>query len=165
MRYPLYYTVKEWKKFKVFKKKTVNGKDYFLDLQEIMCKKYDIILTNHKTNKEKMVWVIKSINAKNFDKGMKVFDGAMKEFDGMMKDFGKELGGGNSGGISQQKLTGKSTIGSSNNVSLWSKKKPSKKSSVSIWSLDSAPKKTKKRRKKTIKPKSINQMIWGDKKK
>lgn len=62
----------------------------------MLCKKFDIILTDYKTNREKTLSIIKGFNLKNFDKGMKIFDDIMNDFDDMMSDFGKELGGGTS---------------------------------------------------------------------
>ena len=54
-----YYTVKEWKKFK--------NNNYF-DMQEMLCKQYEIILTNYKTKREKIFSLLSKINLKNIDK-------------------------------------------------------------------------------------------------
>jgi len=119
MRYRKYFTVKEWNKFDVTNEKHIGDKTYYLNTQEVLCKKYDIILTDYKTKREKITGILKSINMKNFDRGMKVFDGAMKEFDKSMKDFGKELG-------HSDNVNGWGPV-SSNKVPLWMEE-PSKKS-------------------------------------
>ena len=69
MRYRKYYTVEEWKKFDKWAER-INGMD--ITVQEIMCKKYDIILTDYQTadeikiekkrlSREKKIKVIKRI--------------------------------------------------------------------------------------------------------
>ena len=69
MRYRKYYTVAEWKKFDQWAER-INGID--ITSQEIMCKKYDIILTDYQTadeikiekkrlSREKKIKVIKRI--------------------------------------------------------------------------------------------------------
>ena len=50
MRYKKYFTVKEWKRFDTYAER-INGID--ITAQEIMCKKYDVILTDWKTSGEK----------------------------------------------------------------------------------------------------------------
>ena len=44
MRIRKYFTVKEWQKFKT--------NDYF-DMQEMLCQKYDVILSDYQTKKRK----------------------------------------------------------------------------------------------------------------
>jgi hypothetical protein len=51
-------------------------------MQDMLCQKYDVILTDHKTRKEKIAFVLKKFNQRNFNK-------AMKQFNVFMKDFGK----------------------------------------------------------------------------
>lgn len=58
MRYRKYFTVKEWKRFDVYAER-VNGID--ITAQEIMCKKYDIILTDFKTAGEKRKLALQKI--------------------------------------------------------------------------------------------------------
>ena len=48
----LFFTVKEWNRFS-------------WSMQEIMCKKYYIILTDYKTGKEKIILLLHKINMKN----------------------------------------------------------------------------------------------------
>ena len=83
------YTVKEWEKF--------------YNLQEIMCKKYEIILTNHKTNKEQLGIILKNINLKNINKGIETFNKMIQDFGGSM-----------------EKLTTELDQTSQNNVKIWS---------------------------------------------
>ena len=70
MRIRKYFTVKEWQKFKVRK----NNKNNYIDMQQVLCQKYDVILLDHKTKKEKIVSLLKIINLKNFDKGIAQFN-------------------------------------------------------------------------------------------
>ena len=44
MKVKKFYTVKQWSKFK--------SNDYF-DMQELLCQKYDVILSDYKTKKKK----------------------------------------------------------------------------------------------------------------
>ena len=50
MRQRKFYTVKQWKRFK--------RNDYF-DMQDMLCQRYDVILTDYKTRKEKITSVLK----------------------------------------------------------------------------------------------------------
>ena len=52
MRYKKYFTVKEWKRFDQWAER-IDGND--VTAQEIMLQKYDIILTDWKTKREKFV--------------------------------------------------------------------------------------------------------------
>ena len=61
MKEKKFYTVKEWNKFK-------NN-----DMQEKLCQKYDVILTDYKTKREKVFSALKKINLKNFDRGVTEF--------------------------------------------------------------------------------------------
>ena len=53
-----YYTVKEWKKFK--------NNNYF-DMQEMLCKQYEIILTNYKTKREKIFSLLSNFPLATFN--------------------------------------------------------------------------------------------------
>ena len=48
MRIKKFYTVKQWNCFK--------DNDYF-DMQDMLCQRYDVILTDHKTKKESIDWI------------------------------------------------------------------------------------------------------------
>ena len=52
MKVKKFYTVKEWRKFK--------SNDYF-DMQDMLCQKYDIILTDYKTKREKLFSALKKL--------------------------------------------------------------------------------------------------------
>jgi hypothetical protein len=77
-----FYTVKQWSKFK--------SNDYF-DMQEMLCQRYDIILTDYKTRKEKIISVLKKFNQKNFDKSMTQFGDFMKDFGNSMDQLTLEI--------------------------------------------------------------------------
>ena len=64
------YTIKEWKKLS--------------NLQETLCKKFDIILTDHKTKREKIFSILDVINLKNINKGMEIFNKSIQSFGGSM---------------------------------------------------------------------------------
>ena len=53
MRYRKYYTVKEWKRFDVYAER-VNGID--ITAQELLCNKYDIVLTDYRRQARKENW-------------------------------------------------------------------------------------------------------------
>jgi hypothetical protein len=77
MRIKKKYTVKEWKKLK--------------DIQEILCQKFDVILTDHKTRKETIMDIFEKINLKNFNKGMESFNKIIQDFGGSMEQLTSEL--------------------------------------------------------------------------
>ena len=163
--HPKYFTCKEWNRFdKVAERE--NGID--ITFQEILLKKYDVILTDYKpskflrnkgsyfdlegrerkdpkpTKKELAVKVgkiiYKNANMKNFNKGMKVFDQGLKSFTDSIDAFTKELG-------------------HDNNVKLWS----DKKSSVKIWSDKPKNKHTKKKRVRKTRGQKNLEKIFGKK--
>lgn len=71
MRYPKKYTVKEWKRFS-------------WDMQERLCERYIVILTDHKTKNLKDIFSPKNIN-KNIDRvqnGIVQFSKALDKLDG-----------------------------------------------------------------------------------
>jgi len=159
---PKIYTQNEWNQLKVINKKVINGKEFYLDLHEVLCNKYDIVLIDYRINKEVAVSIIKAINFKNFDKGMKIFDDAMKEFDKAMKDFGKELGDGS--GISQEKITGKK-LRMSKKLDIWGSQSKTKSKQIDVWSTKkAAPKRKRKPKKKSTRNDDNLSMIWGKKK-
>ena len=82
MRTRKYFTVEEWHKFKT--------NDYF-DMQEMLCQKYDVILTDYKTKREKIFSVLKKINLKNFDKGIAEFSKLVQLFGGSMDQLTREI--------------------------------------------------------------------------
>ena len=82
MRTRKYFTVKEWNRFK--------NNDYF-DMQEMLCQKYDVILTDYKTKREKVYSVLKKINLKNFDKGVTEFSRLVQSFGGSVDQLTREI--------------------------------------------------------------------------
>ena len=57
MRTRKYFTVREWDRFK--------NNDYF-DMQEMLCQKYDVILTDYQTKREKGIFCIEKNQSKKF---------------------------------------------------------------------------------------------------
>ena len=82
MREKKYYTVKQWNCFK--------NNDYF-DMQDMLCQKFDVILTDHKTKKEKVISILKKFNQRNFNKGMIQFNGFMKDFGNSVDQLTREF--------------------------------------------------------------------------
>ena len=108
MRTRKYFTVKEWNRFK--------SNDYF-DMQDMLCQKYDVILTDYQTKREKLFSVLKKINLKNLDKGITGFSKLVQSFGGSMDQLTRE--------IDSQKHKDKDNLdfvwGKSNNfVPIWS---------------------------------------------
>ena len=87
MRTRKYFTVKEWSRFK--------NNDYF-DMQDMLCQKYDVILTDYKTKREKVFSALKKINLRNFDKGVTQFSKLVQSFGGSMDQLTQELNSGKS---------------------------------------------------------------------
>ena len=82
MRIRKYFTVKEWQKFKT--------NDYF-DMQEMLCQKYDVILSDYQTKKQKTFSLLKKINLKNFEKGVTEFSKLVQSFGNSMDQFTAEI--------------------------------------------------------------------------
>ena len=82
MRTRKYFTVREWNRFK--------DNDYF-DMQDMLCQKYDVILTDYQTKKEKLFSALKKINLRNFDKGVSEFSKLVQSFGGSMDQLTREL--------------------------------------------------------------------------
>ena len=82
MRTRKYFTVEEWQKFKT--------NDYF-DMQEMLCQKYDVILIDYQTKKEKIFSVLQKINLKNFEKGIIEFSKLVQSFGNSMDKFTAEI--------------------------------------------------------------------------
>ena len=106
-----YFTVKEWNRFK--------NNDYF-DMQDMLCQKYDVILTDYKTKREKVFSALKKINLNNFDKGVTQFSKLVQSFGGSMDQLTQELNSGKSKDADNLDLVwGKSE----NNVPIWGNSK------------------------------------------
>jgi len=146
----LFFTVREWNRFS-------------WSMQEILCKKYDVILTDYKTRKEKIILLLHKINMKNFNKGMDTFNKSLNKFsktvDSMTASANKSSFKGFDQGKSMEgldksknELWGESNA---NSVSLWGKPIRLTGSSVSIW-----PEKSTKTESKS---QSDMESIWGKK--
>ena len=108
MRIRKYFTVEEWQKFK--------QNDYF-DMQEMLCQRYDVILSDYQTKKQKTFSLLQKINFKNFDKGITEFSKLVQSFGNSMGQFTTE--------INDKKISDKKNL-----ESIWG---PSKKQTP-IWS-------------------------------
>ena len=176
---PKYFTCKEWNRFNKIVERE-NGND--ITAQEVLLKKYDVILTDYKvkkrlnnkdyyfdingnqrtdpnlTKKELAVKIgkviYKNANMKNFNKGMKIFDEGVRQFNDSISAFTKELGSNE-------------TKSPKNKVKIWpDKPKGIKTRHVPIWS---EPKKKKKRKavhksREWDKHERNLEKIWGRKK-
>ena len=145
----LFFTVREWNKFA-------------WSMQEILCKKYDVILTDYQTRKEKIVLLLRKINMKNFNKGMDTFNKSLNKFsktvDSMTASANKSSFKGFDQGKSMEELgkLSKNELWDESNadsVSLWGKPIRLTGSSVSIW-----PEKSTKTESKS---QSDMESIWG----
>ena len=75
MRCKKLYTVKQWARFKKTLVKENQSIKYNVDIQELMCKNYDIILTDYMTLRERKIQMIKTFfeKAKSVLQGIKSF--------------------------------------------------------------------------------------------
>ena len=107
MRTRKYFTVREWDRFK--------NNDYF-DMQDMLCQKYDVILTDYQTKREKLFSALKKISLRNFDKGVTEFSKLVQSFGGSMDQLTREINSPKSKDADNLDLVwGKSE----NNVSIW----------------------------------------------
>lgn len=74
----LFFTVKEWNRFN-------------WDKQQVLTKKYNVILTDYKTKKERALNLLDKINFKNFNKGISIFNNAIQQFGNSMDKITNEL--------------------------------------------------------------------------
>ena len=131
MKVKKFYTVKEWSKFK--------GNDYF-DMQDMLCQRYDVILTDYQTKREKIFSVLKKINLKNLDKGITGFSKLIQSFGGSMDQLTRE--------IYSQKHNDKDNLDS-----VWGKSE----NSVPIWSTSENSSDSQSQHKANL------EKIWGKK--
>jgi len=120
MKQKKFYTVKQWQRFK--------SNDYF-DMQEMLCQRYDVILTDYKTRKEKIISVLKKFNQKNFDKSMTQFNNFMKDFRNSMDQLTREIDSPKRRGLPNRKISSRRKNRDNLNL-VWEKSD----SSVPIWS-------------------------------
>jgi len=114
-----YFTVKEWNRFK--------SNDYF-DMQDMLCQKYDVILTDYQTRREKVFSALKKINLKNFDKGVTEFSRLVQSFGGSMEQLTQEIDSPKRKGSHYKKTRSESNNGVNLN-SIWG----DSDNSVPIW--------------------------------
>ena len=107
-----YYTVKQWQKFK--------SNDYF-DMQEILCQKYDVILTDYKTKKQRIISLLSHINLKNLDKGITQFNKLFASFGDSAEQLTQELNHSKKDKQNLDSIWGKSN----NSVPIWGESKSS----------------------------------------
>ena len=147
---------KEWDRLKTFNKEQVNGKIFYMDMQMLLCQKYDITITDWLPKWNSHYRTIKKyINMKNFNKGMNMFNKGVKQFSGSIGEVGNELGGDKRNHISVTRKNKK------NLTSLFGTKKKSTKSQVKIWNEPRKPRRKKYERKKN-KDKENLKKIWGN---
>ena len=82
MRDRKYFTVREWNRFK--------NNDYF-DMQDMLCQKYDIILTDYKTRNQKIFSLLQKINLKNFSTGVTEFSKLVNSFGNSIEQLTGEI--------------------------------------------------------------------------
>ena len=132
MKIKKFYTVKQWSKFK--------SNDYF-DMQELLCQKYDVVLIDYQTKREKIFSALKKINLKNLDKGIAGFSKLVQSFGGSMDQLTRE--------IDSQKSKDKNNLDS-----IWGKSE----NSVPIWSTSENNSDSQSHHKANL------EKIWGKKK-
>ena len=141
MRQKKFYTVKQWQRFK--------SNDYF-DMQDMLCQRYDVILTDYKTRKEKIISVLKKFNQKNFDKSMTQFGDFMKDFGNSMDQLTREIDSPKRRGSFNRKISSRRK--NRDNLDLvWGKSN----NSVPIWSASEDNYDSQKRHEVNL------EKIWG----
>ena len=146
MKYPKQYTQKEWSKFdkKDMPAETL-GNDYqfvnfftqkkesyeTISMQELLCIKYDIILTDYKTKKQKLFQIIDKVNIKNLNSGIDKFNKGINQFSKVIASNkpASESGSKSKMGISQKdydKLF-KSPKRKGNSINFWNEDKKTRK--------------------------------------
>lgn len=140
MRYPKKYTMKEWNRFDI-------------DMQEKLCERYNVFLTDHKTKKEKLFAVMDKFNAKNLNAGITKFNKGVDSFNKSIASTSKGKGPDLSG-LSPKKGSGFGISQKEYDSLFGSKSKKSKGNSISFWDED---RQTRKRRnKRTAKTKEVD---------
>ena len=130
----LFFTVKEWTRFT-------------WSIQEVICKKYDVILTDYKTRKEKTMLLLNKINMKNFNKGMDTFNRSLNKFsktvDSLNRPISQDKNTEERSSYSKEGIWGKESVSfwgkpglSNNRVSIWPEKQSQskdQKTDTEIW--------------------------------
>jgi hypothetical protein len=110
-------------------------------MQEMMCQRYDVILTDYKTKREKLFSALKKINLKNLDRGITGFSKLVQSFGGSMDQLTRE--------IDSQTSKDKDNLDS-----VWGKSE----NSVPIWSTSENSSDSQSQHKANL------EKIWGKKK-
>ena len=82
MRTRKYFTVKEWQRF------NTNNHSY---MQELLCQKYDVVLSNYLTKKQKIFSLLQKINLKSIDTAVSEFSKLVQSFGNSMDQFTAEM--------------------------------------------------------------------------
>jgi hypothetical protein len=82
-------------------------------MQEVICKKYVVILLDHQTRKEKTISLLNKINLKNFNKGIDTFNKSLNKFSKTVDS----LTSNKSTGYDQGKIKSKDSV-----ESIWGKR-------------------------------------------
>ena len=115
-----YFTTKQWQRFK---------KNNYFDMQEILCQKYDVILTDYKTRKQKISSILQKINLKNFQNGIIEFSKVMDSVGDSIDQFTRETDTPKQKGSHYKKAPSEGKNNDSLDL-IWGKSN----SSVPIWS-------------------------------
>ena len=107
MRPRKFYTVNQWSCFK--------NNNYF-DMQEMLCQRYDVILTDYKTKKQRITSILSHINLKNLDKGITQFNKLFASFGDSTEQLTQELHSSKKDKQNLDSIWGKSN----NSVPIWS---------------------------------------------
>ena len=83
-------------------------------MQELLCEKYDVILTDYKTKKQRIISLLSHINLKNFDKGITQFNKLFASFGDSAEQLTPELNPSKKDNLD-------SIWGTSNSVPIWGK--------------------------------------------
>jgi uncharacterized protein YoxC len=110
-------------------------------MQEMLCQKYDVVLIDYQTKKQKTFSLFQKINLKNFDKGITEFAKLVQSFGGSMDRLTRE--------IDSQTHKDKDNLDS-----IWSKSA----NSVPIWSTSENNSDSQSQHKANL------EKIWGKKK-
>ena len=143
MRYPKKYTCKEWNRFS-------------WDMQEKLCERYIVILTDYKTKKEKLFQVIDKINVKNLNAGITKFNKGVNSFTKSIESTNK------SKGPSLKGLLNNVTMSQREYDSILGKPRKIKGNTMSFWGEDAPTRKKRNKRAKSVQKKSIS--FYGEKK-
>jgi hypothetical protein len=114
----LFFTVKQWNKFS-------------WNMQEVLCKKYNVILIDYQTRKEKIISLLNKINIKNFNKGMDTFNKSLNKFSKAVDSLTASASKSSFTGFDQGKSTEAQDKAGFSSDAIWGK--PREDTHLSIW--------------------------------